>query len=77
MPKIARPAIMEPTAMPALAPVESPLPPPDEEPAAGVCEADSPVPAEGVAVGVGASKLSLVTLKHGTWMLKSLVSTKV
>lgn len=66
----------EPTAIPALAPVESP--PPGEWAGVAVCEAGSPV-LDGVLEedGVGDSNSSLVTLKQGTWMLKSLVSIKV
>ena len=71
-PNKARPTIVTPTAMPALAPVES-------FPLLELCdelEAGRPV-AEGLPLCVGSTNLSLVTLKQGTWMLKSLVSTKV
>lgn len=54
-----------PTAMPAFAPPERPSEPP--ETATGLA----------VVVAAGGSKSSEVTLKQGTWMLKSLASTKV
>lgn len=77
----ASPPMATPTPMPAFAPVERPPPEPPESTEA-VADALSPVwdaagaPLED-AEGVGALKSSLLTLKHGTWIVKSLVSTKV
>lgn len=75
-PKIARPPMTAPTAIPAFAPVDSP-PLPDA--CSGVDDADRLVlevvlPDELV---VGALKLSDVTLKQGTLIEKLMVSTKV
>lgn len=78
-PRIARPPIMAPTAMPAFAPVDNPPPPLPPEVCPGVDEADrlvlDAVPPE--ELGVGALKSSDVTLKQGTLMEKFIVSTKV
>lgn len=77
-PKIARPPMTAPTAMPALAPVDRP-PPPDDW--LGVSDSDAErLVLDGVLpeeLGVGALKSSDVTLKQGTLMEKSIVSTKV
>jgi hypothetical protein len=72
-PNSTSPATIAPTAIPAFAPVERPLRLVD-------CEAERSVfPVFGVEfeLGVGAANPSLVTLKHGTWSVKSLVSTNV
>ena len=76
-PKTTRPPTMAPTAMPAFAPVDSPPPPP--EACSGVDDADKLVLEGGLPdeLGVGALKLSDVTLKQGTLMEKLIVSTKV
>lgn len=65
-PRIARPPITAPTAIPAFAPVDNPPPPPEACP--GVEDADrlvleAALPDE---LGVGALKSSDVTLKQGT-----------
>jgi hypothetical protein len=73
-PNNASPAMIAPTAIPAFAPVDRP-PPPSFGLADG--EADSPVLAVALELGVGAINPSLVTLKHGTWIVKSFVSTNV
>lgn len=73
-PNNARPAITAPTAIPAFAPVERPPPPLF---GAADDDAERPVLAVPLALGVGALKSPLVTLKQGTWRLKSLVSTRV
>ena len=75
-PKIASPPIVALTAMPAFAPVDSPLPP---EACSGADDAgrlvlEAILPDE---LGVGALKSSDVTLKQGTLMEKLIVSTKV
>lgn len=61
--------------MPALAPADSPLPPPLCPPVLEALDGDATSP--GLELGVGAMKSSEVTLKQGTWMLKSRVSTNV
>jgi hypothetical protein len=66
--------MIAPTAIPAFAPVDRP-----PSPSFGLAdgEADSPVLAVALELGVGAINPSLVTLKHGTWIVKSFVSTNV
>jgi hypothetical protein len=77
-PKITSPPMTAPTAMPAFAPVERPLLLLLDS---ADCDAERLPVVEGIvpelAVGVGALKSLLVTLKQGTWMLKFIVSTKV
>jgi hypothetical protein len=79
-PSIARPPTIDPTAIPAFAPVERP-PPLEDWPDVADWDAkrsvlDGLLPEE-LAVGVGALKSSEVTLKQGTLIEKSMVSTKV
>lgn len=80
IPMSASPPIIEPTAIPAFAPEDSPPELPEALEVDGV--AASPV-AEAAgrpvddAVELGALKSSLVTLKQGTWAVKSSVLMKV
>lgn len=74
----ARDPTMVPTAMPAMAPLLRPPPPPDPEDddAADVGVAVAPATVS-VAVASPESKSAAVTLKQGTWAVKSAASTRV
>lgn len=80
-PSSARPPSTAPTAIPALAPVDSPPPPLEDCPADAEFDADRPAVAEAVTpdveLGVGVTKSSDVTLKQDTWRSNFVVSTKV
>lgn len=72
---IARDPTMVPTAMPAMAPLLRPPDPEDDDAAdVGVTVAAATV---SVAVASPESKSAAVTLKQGTWAVKSAASTRV
>lgn len=75
-PTTARDPTMVPTAMPAMAPLlrPPPDPEPEEDEPVGVTVAAATV---SVAVASPESKSAAVTLKQGTWAVKSAASTRV